>query len=133
MLIISMLLHSSHPHPKVPPLTMPPGHKFHRILLISPAGPVKSSAVSMTTNNGKDLVTVDVLSALWAIIEANHDPDINLVNPWLTPTLAMDETWYGNLPVGDITITIGDDEILRDDIMQIANVLKVEASVTTKH
>ncbi|UKZ56965.1 hypothetical protein TrVGV298_010813 [Trichoderma virens] len=124
MLIISMLLHVSHNHPKVPSLTMPVGRKFHRALLISPGGPVKTSASSMTGNDGKDGLTTATLSALWAMIEANHDPEVDLVNPWLTPTLKMFETWYENWPIGEISIIIGDDEILRDDIIQVANVIK---------
>lgn len=123
---MAMLLHVSHPHPKVLTLTLPSGHTFNRVLLISPAGPVKTSADSMTSNNGKDELTVDLISILWAMIEANHDPEVELVNPWLTPTLDMHETWYENWPVGEITITIGEDEILRDDILQVANILKVE-------
>ncbi|KAL7928023.1 Alpha/Beta hydrolase protein [Trichoderma chlorosporum] len=128
MMIISMLLHVSHNHPKVPSLTMPAGRKFHRALLISPGGPVKTSALSMTSNDGKDGLTTGMLSTLWAMIEANHDPEVDLVNPWLTPTLKMCETWYENWPIGDITITIGDDEILRDDIIQVANVIKSKHS-----
>ncbi|KAL1961755.1 hypothetical protein VTN77DRAFT_1081 [Rasamsonia byssochlamydoides] len=93
-LIIALLLHLSHPHPKVPPFSLPAGHKLGRILLISPSGPVVTSAASMTSNLGKDFITPDMLRHMWGTIEANHDPDVELVNPWLTPALKLDESWY---------------------------------------
>jgi hypothetical protein len=31
-----------------------------------------------------------MLKNLWAAIEANHDPKIELINPWLTPAIKLD-------------------------------------------
>ena len=125
MLILALLLHASHPHPKVPPFTMQAGHKFNRALLISPAGPVKTSAGSMASNADKDTLKPDILSSLWVTLEANHDPEVELVNQWLTPTLRLEESWYEYMPVNGITITVGDYELHRDDILQVSEVIKV--------
>ncbi len=82
----------------------------------------------MTTNNNKDLFTTDSISLMWSVVEANHDHDVELVNPWYTPTLKMDESWYEKLPVSGITVTAAGNEIFRDDCVQIGELLKVSCS-----
>ncbi|KAJ5612032.1 hypothetical protein N7510_005226 [Penicillium lagena] len=123
-LILALLLHFSHPHPAVAPFSLPSGHRLGRTLLISPSAPVVTSAASMTENIGKDTITPDMLSNLWAAIEAHHDPEVELVNHWLTPAIVLDKSWYEDLPIGGITILIGALELLRDDIIKVAGVIK---------
>jgi hypothetical protein len=62
---------------------------------------------------------------MWSVLEANHDMDVDIVNPWLAPALHLEEDWYKNWPVGKITIIWGEDEILRDDIVMVSEVIKV--------
>lgn len=62
---------------------------------------------------------------MWNIIESNHDPEVDLINPWFTPASAMREEWYGELPAGAITIISGGLEILEDDITKLSLVIKV--------
>jgi hypothetical protein len=125
MLIIGLLLHIAHPHPKVPRFSIPPGHTLGRILLISPLGPVVSSTVATSKNTGRDQLTVEILTSLWNMIEANHDPDVELINPWLTPSYIMYEDWYTGWPVGPITVLIGGSEILEEELVRISKVIKV--------
>ena len=79
----------------------------------------------MASNADKDALKSDILSSLWATLEANHDPEVELVNQWLTPTLRLEESWYENMPVNDITIIVGDYELHRDDILQVFEIINV--------
>lgn len=79
----------------------------------------------MASNADKDTLKPDILSSLWVTHEANHDPEVELVNQWLTPTLRLEESWYEYMPVNGITITVGDYELHRDDILQVSEVIKV--------
>jgi hypothetical protein len=76
-------------------------------------------------NKSKDLFTLEMLEYLWSQLEQNHDADIPLVNPWLAPALKLEESWYDDLPVANISIIWGQDEILRDDIAKVSAVIKV--------
>jgi hypothetical protein len=125
MLIIAYFLHLQHPHPKVAPFSIPPRQHFGHVLLISPSGPVPTSAASFTTNAEKDMLKPESVQHMWSVLEANHDMDVDIVNPWLAPALRLEEDWYKNWPVGKITIIWGEDEILRDDIVTVSEVIKV--------
>ncbi|KAH8802499.1 hypothetical protein F5884DRAFT_846660 [Xylogone sp. PMI_703] len=125
-LIVALLLHIDHPHPKVPPLSIPSGHSLGRILLISPAGAVSSSTVAASKNTGRDMMSVDDLRKMWEVIQANHDPEVDLINPWLTPQYIMYEGWYAGWPAGEITIVFGGLEILEEEIVRLSNVIKAK-------
>jgi hypothetical protein len=125
-LILALFLHHSHPHPKVPILSLPKGHKFGPTLLISPAAPVVTTSESMISNNGKDIFTPEMIKSLWQTLQSHCDPEVELANPWFTPTsVTIDNHWYENLPVGTITILAGEREIFRDDIVRIAEAVQV--------
>lgn len=125
MLIIAYFLHLQHPHPKVGLSSIPVEEKLGHMLLISPSGPIPTSASSFTTNAEKDILKPDAVKSLWALLEANRDPDVQIANPWLAPALIMEQDWYKDWPAGKITIIWGEDEILRDDIARVSETIKV--------
>lgn len=97
------------------------------MLLISPSGPILTSAASFTENRDKDGFKPEMAQFVWAKIgmKENHDADIPMESPWLTPALKLEEEWYSDWPVVSTNIIWGNDEILRDDIARVANVIKV--------
>ncbi|KAJ2975572.1 hypothetical protein NQ176_g5448 [Zarea fungicola] len=126
-LIIGSILHLNHPHPKSDDITLPQGQEFGRVLLISPSGPIPTSTTSFTENKDKDSFKPEMAHYLWSQVgmKENHDTEVPLESPWLTPALKMEEDWYADWPVTSTHIIWGNDEILRDDIAKVANIIKV--------
>ncbi|KAL7933035.1 Alpha/Beta hydrolase protein [Trichoderma chlorosporum] len=124
MLILSLLLHVIHPHPKIPPLTMVPGHRLGRVLMISPTTPMVTPAMTVSKNIGRDLVGVDDVAQMWSVIKSDYDPGVELINPWFTPLSVMNEDWYETLPVDAITVVSGGLEIFEEDIATLAEIIK---------
>ncbi|PON27155.1 alpha/beta hydrolase fold protein [Trichoderma gamsii] len=124
ILILAILHHITHPHPKVPLLSFPSGYRFGRILLVSPAVPIVTPALQRSKNIGLDLVGVDDIAQMWNIIESNHDPEVDPINPWFTPISEMREEWYETLPAGAITIISGAFELFEEDIIKLSQVIK---------
>ncbi|KAK1241231.1 hypothetical protein MKX08_001205 [Trichoderma sp. CBMAI-0020] len=69
ILILAILHHITHPHPKVPLLSIPSGDCFGRLLFLSPAAPIVTPALQRSKNIGRDLVGVDDIAQMWNIIE----------------------------------------------------------------
>ncbi|KAM0263535.1 hypothetical protein ACHAQJ_001154 [Trichoderma viride] len=126
ILILALLFHATHPHPKVPLLSIPSGHKFDRALLISPTTPMITPAIATSKNIGRDLVGVDDIAEMWSTIKGSQDPEVDLVNPWFAPISVMREDWYETLPVEDITIISGGLELFEEDILKLSQVIKAK-------
>ncbi|KAL7900357.1 Alpha/Beta hydrolase protein [Trichoderma sp. SZMC 28014] len=126
ILILAILHHIAHPHPKVPLLSISSGDCFGRLLLLSPAVPIVTPALQRSKNIGRDLVGVDDIAQMWNIIENHHDPEVDPINPWLTPISEMREEWYETLPVGPITIISGGYELFEEDTSRLSQVIKAK-------
>jgi hypothetical protein len=81
----------------------------------------------MTTPPFKDLLTTDMIANLWPVITSTSKPGIEMPNPWILPSSAPEE-WFKDLPVGNVSVLAGEDEILRDDIVAIGGFLQVSIS-----
>ncbi|KAL6240215.1 hypothetical protein RBB50_012890 [Rhinocladiella similis] len=123
LLVLILLLHSSHRHPKIDPLALRPGQKFGQALLLSPSGPVPSSSPSMFQDPPRDVLTLEMLKDMQDMLASSCEEGTQLPNKWIAPATAPEEWWDG-LPVGKVGIILGDDEILRDDILLISNAIK---------
>ena len=77
------------------------------------------TAESMLANQNRDILSTAAL-AYWA---KNYLGGANM-DPWNAPFTAPDEYWSG-LPVDDVLVTYGEDELLRDDIIAFGEKLKV--------
>jgi hypothetical protein len=117
--LLALLLHHQHPHPLVAPLTLPAGLKFGQSLLLSPAGAIPTATASMRQSPLKDTLTPDMLRRFFAAVQSNCDPAVALPNPWMA-LYDTPEHWWADLPLGGIVITLGEDEVLRDDILTFA-------------
>lgn len=115
-LIETLLLHHKHPHPSVPALLLPEGQLFGSALLVSPGAPFITGTPSMNQSPQKDYVTREAGQALFKIILDSAEPEMEIPNPWYAPSTAPEE-WWADLPVGSIDFVIGEDEMLRDDIL----------------
>lgn len=73
----------------------------------------------MTENDGKDIFSMAMMQGLYEQLKANKEADADLTSPWFTFTNAP-EDWWSNLPVKDVEISVGNDEMLRDDILTIS-------------
>ncbi|KAM0522529.1 hypothetical protein ACHAPE_002120 [Trichoderma viride] len=124
ILILAILHHITHPHPKVPLLSIPSGDRFGRVLLLSPTAPIVTPAVQGSKNIGRDLVGVDDIAQMWNVIESHHDPEVDPINPWFTPISEMREEWYETLLAGAITIISGGFELFEEDISKLSQVIK---------
>ncbi|KAL7952921.1 Alpha/Beta hydrolase protein [Trichoderma compactum] len=124
LLILSLLLHVMHPHPKIPQLSLPSCHRLGRILMISHITPMVTPAMTTRKNLGRDFVGVDEVARMWNVIKGNHDPDVELINPWFAPLSVLHEDWFEALPAGAITIVSGGLEIFEEDIAKLAQIIK---------
>lgn len=87
--------------------------------------PIVTPALQRSKNIGRDLVGVDDIAQMWNIIESNHDPEVDPINPWFTPISEMREEWYETLPAGAITIIFGGLELFEEDTLKLSQVIKV--------
>jgi len=117
-LLLSLILHLSHPNPLVSPLKI--DGRFSGALIISPWATLETSADSYQTNKQNDFLSAAAL-AYWAqnfLGGANADP-------WNTPLMVPPE-WWSDVPVDDILVLYGDHEVFRDDIDSLGEILKVQ-------
>ncbi|CAK7216767.1 hypothetical protein SEUCBS140593_002981 [Sporothrix eucalyptigena] len=121
-LALSLLLHLAHPNPKVPALSLN-GQRLAGAALLSPW--------IITANPGDGLVQEneanDVLYAAaldyWA---QNFLGPANSASPqgepWSCP-LSTPGDWWADLPVDDLFVTYGENEVLRDNVAQFCSAL----------
>ncbi|KAI9041277.1 alpha/beta-hydrolase [Aspergillus affinis] len=110
-LLLSLLSHIIHPHPEVSPIVLPPGATFLGAALFSPWVTFDTeSSESMRRNRTKDVLHIPALED-WSAKFTGTAPRDNYLDPLRAPP----EWWIG-LPIRDILIVSGADEIFIDDI-----------------
>lgn len=75
-----------------------------------------------------DIVSLDRIKEISSILEGSMDPVIDFPNPWFL-NVSADESWWGDLPIGKITITTGEKELWRDDALTYGERIKVSAMI----
>lgn len=91
-------------------------------VLISPWVTMDTSAESIQSNKSKDILSPAALG-YWA----RNFLGGAALDYWNSPLMAPDE-WWSNLPVDNVLVTYGDDELLRDDVSALCGKLEVGAS-----
>lgn len=126
-LIISLLLHLSHPAPGVPPLSV--SGKLSSAAFISPwiINPNSISA-SLTSNADKDIIEKSAIE-YW-ISNFLGPLDTSVEQPWACPLTAPQE-WWADLAIGEIVVLYGQNEVLRDDTARFCEVLKTRHAQVT--
>ncbi|KAI4267811.1 MAG: hypothetical protein LQ337_008176, partial [Flavoplaca oasis] len=109
-LILGLLSHLLHPHPSLPPLTLP--SPLLGAALVSPWGDFSTRAPSFTRNAANDSINGAVLQK-WAA----YFMDGARADNYNQPFLAADH-WWRNLQgvVQELLVTVGTDEVLVDGI-----------------
>jgi hypothetical protein len=74
---------------------------------------------SMNQSPQKDTVTREIGDVFFKMIVDSAEPGTEVPNPWIAPATAPME-WWSDLPVGKIEIIIGENEMLRDDIITVS-------------
>jgi hypothetical protein len=67
----------------------------------------------------KDTLKPDTIRRFFDTVQSNCNSAISLPGPWMA-LYETPESWWCDLPVGRIVITVGEDEVLRDDILVFA-------------
>jgi acetyl esterase/lipase len=116
-LLLSLILHIANQNPLVSPLELE--GKFAGAVLLSPWVAMASIAESMQSNQEKDILSAGALEYWAQNFMGDAAPD-----PWNTPLIAPDE-WWSQIPVHDIAVIYGDDELLRDDTARLCEKLQV--------
>lgn len=125
-----MLLHVHHPIPTVEALNFPTlSSRFNQAFLVSPGAGLLTDTASMKAQ--ADIVTLDRIEEISRIVEGSKDPVIGIPNPWIL-NISADESWWGDLPIGKITITTGEKELWRDDALTYGERIRVSALIETK-
>lgn len=116
-LLLGLILHISHPNPLVPPLQIE--GKFSSAVLISPWVDINTSAPSVRENKDKDCLTIESLG-YWA---RNFIGD-TASDYWTAPLTAPVE-WWRDVPVDEVLVLYGENELIRDDTSTFCETLKV--------
>jgi hypothetical protein len=106
MLVLSLLLHHSHPHPGVASLNLPPGTRFRKALLISPGVTITDTG-SSHQQPLKDVLSLEMLGEIWSVITSTSEAGIEMPNSWIAPSTAPEE-WWRDFPVGKVSILVSD-------------------------
>jgi acetyl esterase/lipase len=122
-LACALLLHLAHPHPSasVPRLSLKDGEKLLAAVLISPWVSFDLSHPSYA-NYPKDLIDAEMLKC-WSEAFMGTEYPFGNTDAYNQPAIASASLWEG-VPVEAVLVTGGDDEVLRDGILELARRIK---------
>ncbi|CAK7211032.1 hypothetical protein SCUCBS95973_000992 [Sporothrix curviconia] len=126
-LAISLLLHLVHPNPNVPALALK-GQRLAGAALISPWMITANRSEGLVQENEANDVLHAAALAYWAQNflglqkEEQEGERSPRVEPWSCP-LTTPGHWWADLPVDDLFVTYGEDEVLRDNAAQLCSAL----------
>jgi acetyl esterase/lipase len=121
-LLLSLLFHLSHPDPRVSPFTL--DQRFSGAVLVSPWINLSTTSASLQSNADKDVLEAAALTYWAKNFLGSEQP-----SPWNNQLAAAAEWWH-SLPVDNILVTYGDNEMLRDDISVLCDALKSHPKLT---
>lgn len=123
-LLLSLALHLTHPNPQVTPLKLE--KRLAGAVIVSPWLNLHEPPESMRTCEDKQDILDAKAVAYWAknfLAGAQSDY-------WNDP-LTAPRDWWRDLPVGDIFVTYGDDELLRDGGANLVEILQAVRRAST--
>jgi acetyl esterase/lipase len=129
-LALGVLSHIAHPHPEIPPLTLPA--KIHAAMLISPwASLTQTHTPAFVTNAERDMFDARTLHRWSAAFLGSNSPFAG--DYYSEPILAAADWWSPVADaVGDVLIWAGDNEVLKDGILALAKKVETGFVVTPK-
>lgn len=118
-LALALMSHIVHPHPAVPKAEFPSGEKFLGLILISPWAHFDYSTPAFKSNATKDDISVAFLeNCSDAFLGTSYPYAQNSDTPYTQPAFAPSE-WWKDIPVDQILVTAGEDEVLVDGIRDL--------------
>lgn len=118
-LALALLSHIVHPHQAVPQSDFPLQEKFLGVILISPWAHFDYSTPAFTTNAIKDDISIPFLeNCSKAFLGTAYPHPQDKDTPYTQPAFAPSE-WWKDIPVDQILITGGEDEVLVDGIRDL--------------
>ena len=115
-LALALLSHIVHSHQAVPRSDFPLQEKFLGLILISPWAHFDHSTPAFTTNAIKDDISIPFLeNCSKAFLGTAYPHPQDKDTPYTQPAFAPSE-WWKDIPVDQILITGGEDEVLVDGI-----------------
>lgn len=130
-LALSLLQHLAHPDPQVPTVTLPEGERLAGAALLSPWIITRARSEGLVrANEPKDVLHAAALD-YWAqnylgpaveIEGKNKEAEADKGTPWSCP-LTTPEGWLAELPVDDMFVTYGEDEVLCGNVAQFCTAL----------
>lgn len=118
-LVLSLISHLTHPHPDLQAVDME--GNLRSALLLSPWVNIDTSAASMTANKEKDILVAGCLDRWRGAYIGAAEAD-----PWNAPLSAPISWWEGS-KVEEFFVLLGDDELLRDDILKLTYSMQVNS------
>ncbi|KAG9664100.1 flavin-binding monooxygenase, partial [Aureobasidium melanogenum] len=118
-LSLALLSHLTHPHPTITPLKLNP-ESLKGMALISPWVTFSQEADAWKRNARKDCLA-PTAATTWTNEFLKQAPQDNYNAPLTAP-----ESWWADIPVSEILVTGGEDEVLVDDIAAMIENLKTQ-------
>jgi acetyl esterase/lipase len=116
-LLLSLLLHLHHSNPLVAPLKIQ--GRIGRAALISPwVVDMSMDCESMKVNRNRDVLDGESLQYWASNFMGGAAPD------YWNSHLTVPEDWWSFLPVDDILVLYGENEVLRDGVTELCRVLQ---------
>ncbi|KAH7394556.1 putative acetyl-hydrolase [Pyrenochaeta sp. MPI-SDFR-AT-0127] len=129
-LALAVLSHLMHPHPSLPAFAPSVSdNKLKGVFLISPWVTFSQTSQSLQSNASKDVLDAKVLKQWSEAYMSNANTD-----EYNTPSHAITE-WWDDVPVENMLVTTGGDELFRDDILEFGHRIQVcfNTSLSTRH
>ncbi|KAG9521890.1 alpha/beta hydrolase fold protein, partial [Aureobasidium melanogenum] len=118
-LSLALLSHLTHPHPNIAPIDLG-SESLKGMALISPWVTFSQEADAFKRNARKDCLS-PVAATTWTNEFLQRAPQDNYTSPLTAP-----ESWWADIPVSEILVTGGEDEVLVDDVMSMIKKLKTQ-------
>ena len=115
-LLVNLMFHVRHPHPQVAPLKIE--GDLAGAVIVSPWLNLHEMPETMRTCERPDMLDTKAL-AYWAKNFLAGAPSDYWNDPLTAPT-----EWWSDLPVGDIFLTFGSDELLHDGDARLGEILQ---------
>jgi acetyl esterase/lipase len=120
-LVLSLLSHLSHPHPsttlRIPAITL--SAPLRGAVLISPWVSFNTQTPSFLSNAYKDSLTPTALHSFSRSFLSHQPPD------YYNEPLSAPESWWSDIPIDELLIVAGEDEVLIDSIRAMDEKLRL--------
>jgi len=129
-LALLMMRHLIQPHPSIAPVKLPPGEALAGVFLVSPFVDTNTETDSYRRNNKFDMITIALIKSTTELMLRDRSSVSNLEKQetiaLVAPLQGDMSSWLGqvNSVVKSLYITVGDQEVFRDQVVTFVDKLK---------